>query len=159
MFTWLEKQLSASKGSAWFTIYLAIFLLLNEISVAIMDRWARPDGGTALEQLQTCALTLLAHWQYFHKHDFKHLDFNELSKTQLRSLSDTQARFIQESLQTMQAEGMFLVGCIQSPWEGESRLMMTPVHHHSDEHPSNPDRTLARAVSYRSNVHTLDDRA
>jgi hypothetical protein len=120
----LATYLSAEKDEAWFTTYLAVFLLLHRISVAFQNRSAvtdtRPGASKSVMWLHCCALTLLANWQYFQSHELRGLDFGTLGQTRLRNLSVKQARFIQKSVHTMRAEGTSLVGSHQPPWERDA---------------------------------------
>lgn len=98
----LEKRLLHLKDEAWFTSYLVIFMLLYEISVPFKDpsRWSRTNEQVAIfVGLRTCAMALLATWQYVQRQDLRDLDFEALDETQLKTLSNEQTKFVEESVQ------------------------------------------------------------
>lgn len=97
------------KDEAWFTSYLVIFMLLYEISVPFKDpsRWSRTNEQVAIfVGLRTCAMALLATWQYVQRQDLRDLDFEALDETQLKTLSNEQTKFVEESVQIIRGTSL-----------------------------------------------------
>lgn len=121
----LEKYLTSKNQTVWFTIYLVVFLILHEISVATKDRyrWAQENvaltswsrkarygrGKLAMfvEHLQASANTILAYWEYYKTGiDLQAVDWSARNgNKQLSYLTVGQAEFIQRSVGILREQG------------------------------------------------------
>ncbi|KAB5576052.1 hypothetical protein GE09DRAFT_1215780 [Coniochaeta sp. 2T2.1] len=115
----LETRLSAAKEE-WFSMYLAIFMLLHEIAVASKDRyrWAREHKqgprygagkyaalGKYVENFQRASVPLLAYWSYYRVDNLGEVDWNDLSKTnKIKTLESEQIDFLRESVRMLRKE-------------------------------------------------------
>ncbi|OIW29433.1 hypothetical protein CONLIGDRAFT_680282 [Coniochaeta ligniaria NRRL 30616] len=112
----LENNLSSPKHD-WFTMYLAVFMLLHEISVASKDRyrWARErhqktrygagkyaDLGMYMENFQKASFSLLAYWHYYKCYILDDADWDASgATTKLKALEPEYVRFMERSAQLM----------------------------------------------------------
>lgn len=51
-------------------------------------------------------MALLANWQYVQRQDLRDLDFEALDETQLKTLSNEQAKFVQESVEMIRGTSL-----------------------------------------------------
>lgn len=120
----MEEFLCSQKPHAWFTVYLASFLLLHQISKCSADRarWARDNASEAMpletrygpvnhpftalvENIQEYAGTVLIHWQFFKKCDPMNMPWRSPGKTQLRCLKGYQLEFMRRSVEMVKRKG------------------------------------------------------
>jgi hypothetical protein len=101
---YLENYLRSNNPKYWFTLYLATFILLHEISVATKDRgrYARENQlptrfslPFVVRDQHFSANNLLAHWHYYKTEtDPSNVEAWKLQKTPMSSLNDTQKAFV-----------------------------------------------------------------
>ncbi|PKS11056.1 hypothetical protein jhhlp_002817 [Lomentospora prolificans] len=107
----LEAHLKANKPRSWFTLYLAVFLLLHNTSVVSADRrrHGRENGASKgyslprfVEELHIGANVLLAYWSYY-RTDEDPLEVGCLDRhrSRLMDLTAEQFTFIQKSCKRM----------------------------------------------------------
>lgn len=122
----LHTFLTSKNQTVWFTIYLVVFLFLHEVSVASKDRyrWAQENAfltswssrarygsgklGRFVEDLQSSANTLLAHWEYYKIGvDLQTFDWSaRKGEKHLGYLTQVQADFVKRSVGVLQEQGM-----------------------------------------------------
>ncbi|KAK4100174.1 hypothetical protein N658DRAFT_428222, partial [Parathielavia hyrcaniae] len=108
----VDTLLTSCNKEAWFTVFLATFLLLHQVAKTSEDRYRHAQqnsGGKALdtrygnphdpltsfvEELHHGAVMLLAHWHYFKRCDLMNLDWENAGDSPLMFLEPQQVDFI-----------------------------------------------------------------
>ncbi|KAK3326209.1 hypothetical protein B0H66DRAFT_470424 [Apodospora peruviana] len=119
-----EKYLKSWNKDAWFTVYLATFLLLHQTSCASKDRhrWANENKGSTpmetrygsiddpltgfVEKIQDGAVMLLTHWQYFKRCDLLNADWNNPSTSTLQYLKLYQFQHLKNTVAMLKLKSM-----------------------------------------------------
>ncbi|KAM7203047.1 hypothetical protein V8F33_002395 [Rhypophila sp. PSN 637] len=122
----IETYICSCNMRAWFTVYLASFLLLHQVSYSSKDRmrWAQanmPPGTplaertrygprdhplTALvEYLQESGRSLLLYWQYFKRCDLMNFDWGNAGKSSLKHLKPYQVEFMKFTVERLKRKG------------------------------------------------------
>lgn len=105
----LEFLISQNQKSLWFTLYIALFILLREASWISKDRYrhARDAYGARVrysipdfvEELQESCNMILMHWHYYNCHPFPHPDDVEGQKdSMLSELTPDQYELVMETM-------------------------------------------------------------
>ncbi|KAK3685373.1 hypothetical protein B0T22DRAFT_215678 [Podospora appendiculata] len=103
-----ESLFKSSDMGAWFTLYMATFLFLHQVSCISFDRyrWVWQNSGGApqetrygpidspltkyVEDVQRSAVTLLIYWRYYYRCDLTSIDWKNTSNSPLKYLSSEQ---------------------------------------------------------------------
>ncbi|KXX81455.1 hypothetical protein MMYC01_201763 [Madurella mycetomatis] len=112
VFRTLETFLTSCNKEAWFTVFLATFLLLHQTACTCADRYrytqqnAKKGGADTrygdlnhplthfVEEVQHGAVMLLAHWQYFKRCDLMNFNWEEVEDSALMFLKPYQQQFV-----------------------------------------------------------------
>ncbi|KAL2113315.1 hypothetical protein VUR80DRAFT_4640 [Thermomyces stellatus] len=107
----LETLIKANKTQHWFTIYIAIFLLLHNVSIISADRrrHGKANGATkgyslpqVVEDLHEGANVLLAYWHYYRTdEDPLEVDPIDRHRSRLADLGAEQFSFVKKSCAVM----------------------------------------------------------
>ncbi|KAK3366145.1 hypothetical protein B0T24DRAFT_536019 [Lasiosphaeria ovina] len=147
-----EALASESSSDSWFTVYLATFLIIHEVSWASSDRlrYARENSDGLLqetrygpidsplteyvERIQHDGAMFLGHWRYFKRLNAWDADWDNPDKTILEQLRPGQLKFMKATVEYLKKRSKFMGTFPETPsagcWENElfwvSRLL-TPV--------------------------------
>ncbi|GAB1314809.1 Zn(2)-C6 fungal-type domain-containing protein [Madurella fahalii] len=112
VFRTLETFLTSCNKEAWFTVFLATFLLLHQTACTCADRYrytqqnAKKGGADTrygdlnhplthfVEEVQHGAVMLLAHWQYFKRCDLMNFNWDDVADSALMFLEPYQLQFV-----------------------------------------------------------------
>ncbi|KAM7208941.1 hypothetical protein V8F20_000819 [Naviculisporaceae sp. PSN 640] len=106
----LETMLGRNKSEDWYTVYLAVFILLHEVSVATKDQkdgdnakpsHARYSSPEFVQNLHEGANTLILHWHYWRR-KANPLEIPDHHNSSLKDLTDAEFEFVKRSYETMQ---------------------------------------------------------
>ncbi|KAL2261678.1 hypothetical protein VTK26DRAFT_3640 [Humicola hyalothermophila] len=115
----LEGFLGSSNKDAWFTVFLATFLILHQAACTSRDRlrYAEQNGEGKprdtrygaidhplthfVEEVHHGAVTLLAYWQYFKRCDLMSIDWDDIDNPALMFLEPYQVRFMKQIVDRM----------------------------------------------------------
>ncbi|KAK3328038.1 hypothetical protein B0T19DRAFT_181411 [Cercophora scortea] len=107
-----ESWFKSSDMSAWFTLYMATFLFLHQVSCTSFDRyrWVKQNSGGApqetrygpinspltkfVEDVQRGAVTLLIYWRYYYRCDLMSIKWKDTSNTPLKYLTSEQLHYL-----------------------------------------------------------------
>lgn len=127
----LEKFLRSNDPAYWFSLYLSIFIILHEISVATKDRgrYARDNQLPTRFSLPSVvrdqhfgANNLLAHWHYYKTEiDPSNVESWKLHKSSMGRMSQSQRVFVWRWWQWMRRPGMLESLCPDGQREQEAR--------------------------------------
>ncbi|AEO63172.1 uncharacterized protein THITE_2108074 [Thermothielavioides terrestris NRRL 8126] len=114
VFRVFHNFLTSCNRHAWFTVFLATFLLLHHVACASQDRYRyakqncegkpqdtrygnldQPLTGF-VEELHQGAVMLLAHWQYFKRCDLMNFNWDDVGDSALMSLEPYQVEFVKK---------------------------------------------------------------
>ncbi|KAK3935865.1 hypothetical protein QBC46DRAFT_270825 [Diplogelasinospora grovesii] len=111
-----QSFLGSGNLEAWFTVYLAAFLLLHQAACTSYDRrrYVKQNSGGMpqetrygprdhpltkfVEEVQSSAGILLAHWLYYRRVDVMSLDWKKQDKSSLKHLEPYQAQFMKSTV-------------------------------------------------------------
>ncbi|TLS25204.1 hypothetical protein PpBr36_07918, partial [Pyricularia pennisetigena] len=132
----LKKEINdlfkSNNPQYWFTLYVATFILLHEISVATQDRgrYARQNQlptrfslPSLVSAQHRSATSLLAHWHYFKSgRDPRNTEMHDTERTPMRYLSQEQKHFIWRWWRWMTDPAIMQENCPDDPREQDRRL-------------------------------------
>ncbi|KAL8377448.1 hypothetical protein RB595_008230 [Gaeumannomyces hyphopodioides] len=127
----LEKFLRSNDSAYWFSLYLSIFIILHEISVATKDRgrYARDNQlptrfslPSVVREQHFGANNLLAHWHYYKTEiDPSNVESWKLHKSSMGRMSQSQRNFVWRWWHWMRRPGMLESLCPDGQREQEAR--------------------------------------
>ncbi|EHA57713.1 hypothetical protein MGG_05459 [Pyricularia oryzae 70-15] len=134
--TKLKRELSdlfkSNNPQYWFTLYVATFILLHEISVATQDRgrYARQNQLPTRFSLPSLvaaqhrsATSLLAHWHYFKSgRDPRNTEMHDTERTPMKYLTQEQKHVIWPWWRRMTDPAIMQENCPDDPREQDRRL-------------------------------------
>ncbi|KAK0636402.1 hypothetical protein B0T17DRAFT_482682 [Bombardia bombarda] len=128
-----ESFLTSNNMEAWFTVYLATFLLLHEVACTSQDRRrfaiansldtetrygpiSGQDGSLTsfVEQVQHGGVVLLAYWQYYKRCDLMNYDWSNPEKSPLKFLKPDQVQFIKGTVEALQDKCTLPAQCCET---------------------------------------------
>ncbi|KAL8288366.1 hypothetical protein RB597_000469 [Gaeumannomyces tritici] len=127
----LEKFLRSNDPAYWFSLYLSIFIILHEISVATKDRgrYARDNQlptrfslPSVVREQHFGANNLLAHWHYYKTEiDPSNVESWKLHKSSMGRMTQAQRSFVWRWWHWMRRPGMLESLCPDGQREQEAR--------------------------------------
>jgi len=112
----VEAFLASCNKEAWFTVFLATFLLLHQVARASHDRRRHATHNSEgkpldtrygdldnpltsfVEEVHHSAVMLLAHWQYFKRCDLMTFNLDNVRDSALMFLEPTQVEFLKRTV-------------------------------------------------------------
>ncbi|KAM7220078.1 hypothetical protein V8F06_004592 [Rhypophila decipiens] len=152
----LEIMLARNKPADWYTVYLAVFILLHEISVTTKDqnddsmarlcnaRYSQPEF---VQDLHHSANIIIVHWHYWRR-NVNPLTIENHRASPLSHLSDSEFNFVVDSHKTMDSMSddieamrkqdkweheLFWISKMFGQWSGEAGFIASVVKRESDD--------------------------
>ncbi|KAL2016172.1 hypothetical protein VTK56DRAFT_4112 [Thermocarpiscus australiensis] len=118
----LETFLTSCNKEAWFTVFLATFLLLHLVACTCQDRYRYAKQNVEVmpletrygpinhpltrfvEEVQHGAATLPLHWQYFKRCDLMNFNWDEVGESTLMFLEPHQIEFLKRTVARMKTK-------------------------------------------------------
>ncbi|KAH6611671.1 hypothetical protein B0J18DRAFT_84531, partial [Chaetomium sp. MPI-SDFR-AT-0129] len=112
----IETFLTSSNKEAWFTVFLATFLLLHQVASTSKDRYRHAKQNSRGQKLETrygkimdplvvfveeahhSAVMLLAYWQYYKRCDLMNFNWDSVTDSPLSCLESYQVEFLKRTV-------------------------------------------------------------
>ncbi|KAH6626748.1 hypothetical protein B0J18DRAFT_364509 [Chaetomium sp. MPI-SDFR-AT-0129] len=141
----IETFLTSSNKEAWFTVFLATFLLLHQVASTSKDRYRHAKQNSRGQKLETrygkimdplvvfveeahhSAVMLLAYWQYYKRCDLMNFNWDSVTDSPLSCLESYQVEFLKRTVGLLKEKRKlpYFLGC-NKQWPALANITAVP---------------------------------